>query len=362
MGTDSPVAIEGEVISTWDIPEKFRVIVVNGSGSGVYDAGDTVRVTPESRPGYNFTGWDVQSREPIDIVNNSFTMPNCDVRLTAQYEPARVPSGPSGPSSTPESKPEITVTGSGTVTMKPEAPAPGETVTLTVTPAAGCHLSALTVSFGGKTQVLSGKDGSYTFTMPSVPVTVKAEFIRCPSLAFPDLDADAWYHLYTDEVITKGLMSGFEDGTFRPENTTTRAELVTVLWNLEKTPQVDFLIPFSDVKEGAWYAEAIRWAASEEIINGYEDGTFRPDDLISRQEMAAIIYRYEGGALTEDDAITLPYTDENAISTWAREAVAWCTMKGIIQGKDQGRFDPAGMTRRNELAAVLTRLPEKEDK
>lgn len=360
MGTSSTVACEGEIVNPWETPDEYRVVVVNGSGSGSYAPGATVRVTPESRPGYRFTGWDVQSAETIDIVSNTFTMPACDVLLTAQFEPVQNPTPPTPP--TQQGGLEITVTGNGSVAAVPEAPASGDTVTLTVTPGADSHLAALTVAFGGAVQELSGKDGVYTFTMPSVPVTVEAEFIRCPSLAFPDLDAGEWYHLYTDQVIKEGLMAGFEDGTFRPDDATTRAELVTVLWNREKRPQVDFLIPFTDVREGDWYAEAIRWAASEGIVNGFEDGTFRPDDLVSREEMAAIICRYEDGGFTGDWAFSLPYADLDKISDWAREAVAWCTMKSILQGKEDGLFDPAGVTLRCELAAVLTRLPENESK
>ena len=124
---------------------------------------------------------------------------------------------------------------------------------------------------------------------------------------------------------------------------------------MEKNPKADYDLKFPDVKEGQWFTEAIRWAASQEIIFGYDNGNFGPNDPVTRDQMVAMLYRYEqkrgGGYVGE--GYELNFTDNNKIGDWCRDAVAWSVKSGIIVGKD-GAFDPYGTARRNELAVVLT--------
>ena len=152
-------------------------------------------------------------------------------------------------------------------------------------------------------------------------------------------------------------MHGNDRGLFEPNGAVTRAAVIMTLWNREKNPVVDYLMQFSDVKEGQWYTEAVRWAASEGIIDGYEDGTLRPDRPVNREELTAMLYRYEqykGGGFTGAWMFPLPFSDSAKVSAWAYEAVAWCSMNKIVNGKDDGAFDPAGNAKRCELAKILT--------
>lgn len=250
----------------------------------------------------------------------------------------------------------------GSVTSDRTSVRSGSKVTLTVKPDEGYHFGSLTVTNrnGKPVELTDNGDGTYTFTMPYSQVTVDAEFVKCGSLDFNDLDASAWYHDYTDYVIAHGLMQGTGGGLFAPDGTVNRAQMVTVLWNMSGKPVVNYYMTYSDVSEEAWYAEPIRWATSEGIAAGYGGGLFGPNDPISREQMAAMMYRYEQkygeGGFTGDWMYRLPFTDLDQISDWAFEAVAWCNMKGVMSGKDDDIFDPKGPAKRSELAAVLTRF------
>ena len=254
----------------------------------------------------------------------------------------------------------------GSVTADSASTIQGSKVTLTVKPDEGYHFGSLTVHDrnGKAVKVTDNGDGTYTFTMPYGQVTVKAEFTKCGSLDFTDLDIKAWYHDYTDYVINHGLMRG-SGGLFEPGGTVTRAQMVTVLWNMSGKPVVNYYMTYSDVSEKAWYAEAVRWATSERIAKGYGNGKFGPNDTISREQMAAMMYRYEqkygDGGFTGDWMYRLPFTDLDRISDWAFEAVAWCNMRGVITGKGNGVFDPKGFAQRSELASILTRYCGEND-
>ena len=281
-------------------------------------------------------------------------------------------SGGGGVVAYPVTLPEDTEHGDVSVNY-PNA-APGVNVTLTVTPDEGYELDELTVTDrnGNIIPVTDNGDGTYSFTMPSSGVVVSTEFkltVRdggddCPSRAFPDLDVKAWYHEYTDYVIETKLMQG-SGGLFKPNGTLTRAEMVTVLWNMNGRGVVNYLMTYGDVSEEDWYAEAIRWATSEGVVDGYDNGNFGPNDKITREQMAKMLYNYEkkygDGGFTGEWMFPLPFADTAKINDWAYEAVAWCYMNGVINGKDGNVFDPAGNALRCELAKVLTVYSQIDD-
>jgi len=175
---------------------------------------------------------------------------------------------------------------------------------------------------------------------------------------FSDLDPDAWYAEAVDYALERGLMNGVGDHRFAPNDTTTRAMIVTILWSLEGRPVVDYQMKFEDVAQDSWYTEAVRWAASKGIVTGYRDTVFAPNDPITREQLAAILYSFErskGGGFTGAWMFRLDYTDIADISQWSFEPVCWMTMKNIMSGKAGGILDPKGAATRAEATQMLMR-------
>ncbi len=255
----------------------------------------------------------------------------------------------------------VPATPHGTVTPDVQSAVPGYEVSLTVKPNEGCMLDSLTVtdSKGQEVPLTDNGDGTYSFVMPnSNVVTVHAAFHECPSLRFPDLDVTRWYHRFTDYVIARAVMNGYDTGLFVPEGNVTRAEMVTVLWNMADNAESDAEIRYTDVMGGAWYGEAIRWAAEAGVANGYGDGTFRPDRAITREEMAAMLYRYEKNvtkiAVEDDPSGELDFPDKETTHNWALDAMSWCAENGLFEGDDAGLLRPGDVAERAELAKILT--------
>ncbi len=179
------------------------------------------------------------------------------------------------------------------------------------------------------------------------------------SMAFKDVAENAWYAESVKYVYHHGIMKGISDTEFDVGGSTTRAMIVTTLWRLEGEPVVNYLMTFEDVKADAYYAEAVRWAASEGLVLGYSAEEFCPDTAITREQMAAIIYRYaqyKNVAPTGAWAIRLEFADVADIAEYAIESVMYCTMKNLMQGRDGGVFAPQATASRAEIAVVLHRF------
>lgn len=230
-------------------------------------------------------------------------------------------------------------------------------VTLTVQPEKGYELESLTVTdrqgIYMKLSELGG--GKYAFTMPGGPVTVRAVFRalgekRCPSLAFSDLDVRLWYHEATDFVLEAGLMNGYADGTFRPNGTLSRAMLAQILYNRAGRPAVTGGGTFADVDSGAWYAPAVAWAVEQGVADGYADGTFRPDAGITREQLAVMLWRCAGRPAA---GRALDFADADRAGDYAREALSWAVERGVMSGKGGGVLDPKGAATRAQTAQML---------
>ncbi len=242
----------------------------------------------------------------------------------------------------------------------------GRTVTLTVKADQGYVLDALTVTGrnGQTVAVTKTSPTTYTFVMPAYAVTVKATFKEgeheCPSAKFTDVSLDAWYHEAVDYAVETGLMNGVSDISFAPEGATSRGMIVTMLWRLEKEPVGAANADFSDVADGAWYAKAIDWAVANEIVTGYGDGTFGPDDAITREQLASILWRY---AKYKDQDVSVgertdiqSYADAGSVNAYAVPAIRWAVGAGIMNGKDGSRLDPLGGASRAETATMFQRM------
>lgn len=209
---------------------------------------------------------------------------------------------PSSGSSTPSYRPTIEDSGHGTVTVSPSYAEQGEEVTITPKPDTGYQMDEILVTDqnGKKLELKDNGDGTCTFVQPKGKVTIETTFTEaacdggkdCPSTAYRDVPVSAWYHEAVDYAIENELMKGYSTSAFGPNDTLTRAMMVQILWNLEGQPVVNYAMQYTDVDTDAWYAEAVRWASSEQIVMGYSEAQFGPEDSITREQMAAVLYRY----------------------------------------------------------------------
>ena len=182
-------------------------------------------------------------------------------------------------------------------------------------------------------------------------------------LPFNDVPEGYWAYDAIQYVYGEGLMAGTSGSTFNPEGTTTRGQIVTILWRLSGSPQVDYLLDFSDVDEDSYYGEAVRWAASEGIAGGYGGGVFGPDDPITREQLATMLWRYaqtEGYDVSVgEDTNILSYTDAFDVAEYAISAMQWACGAGVINGTGDGStLTPQGEATRAQAATVLMRFCE----
>ena len=193
--------------------------------------------------------------------------------------------------------------------------------------------------------------------------TVCAKDDTCPLAAFGDLTATAWYHDGVHYCLENGLMQGVSATSFLPDGSTTRAQLVTVLWRLEGSPETTDAVRFNDVAGGAWYTEAVHWAAGCGVVKGYDNGCFGPNDAVTREQMAAILYRYaqhKGYDVSAgNDTNILSFDDAFAVSEYAIPAMQWACGSGMVRGIAQkgGMFlVPGDTTTRAQAATLIMRF------
>lgn len=244
----------------------------------------------------------------------------------------------------------------GTVSVSPSRASSGQTVTITVTPDEGYKVGSVTVKRpNGSTVPVTGQgNGKYTFTMPSGGVTVDVTFIP-EDWPFVDVTEDKWYYDAVAYVYQQGIMVGMSETTFEPNTTVNRAQVVQMLYNLEGQPQVSGDSGFSDIWDGQWYAKAVAWASANDVVAGYEDGTFRPTRAVTREEFAQILYNYakcKGYGLSASADLG-KFPDSGQVSSWAEADLSWANGNGLINGHDDGRLDPKGSTIRAQAASIL---------
>lgn len=177
---------------------------------------------------------------------------------------------------------------------------------------------------------------------------------------FIDTSESAWYSPYVDFAYENEIMNGVSSNTFAPNKPMTRAMVATVLYRMAGSPEVEGKIPFTDVPAGKWYADAVLWAANEGVVTGYNNGTFRPDINITREQFATILYRYTKaqGVLMSEGAALSAFPDESSVSAYAREAMRWAVGENLISGVATGGktyLRPKDNTTRAQFATVITR-------
>ena len=172
---------------------------------------------------------------------------------------------------------------------------------------------------------------------------------------FSDVAADAWYAEAAVYCRDNGLMNGTTATTFSPNATMTRAQLCAVLYRMAGSPEMTGRDAFTDTPDGAWYEDAVLWAVRNRIMSGYTASTFGPHDPITREQLAAILWRYAGSPAAEAGEA---YADEASIASWAVTAVDWARTCGFINGMSDGSFQPDGRATRAQVAAILMRYDQ----
>ena len=188
--------------------------------------------------------------------------------------------------------------------------------------------------------------------------TIIAALNPTPNVEFLDVSRVDWFYYDVRYVCENGLMNGTSRNRFSPYGTATRGMLVTILYRMENEPRCFGSAAFSDVKPGAYYEKAVIWASQNGIVSGYTDGTFRPDAPVTREQLASILYRYtlyRGQDVSAGETTSLTgYGDAQAVSSYALPAMRWACGTGILQGAN-GKLNPSGLATRAQLAAMLHR-------
>ena len=283
------------------------------------------------------------------------------------YTVSRQHSGSSSSGTTTTYAVNVNAATNGAVAADKKTASKGTTVTVTASPSKGYVVDAVkVVDKDGKDVAVTGKDGKYVFTMPGSAVTVtgtfKAETPAPVALPFTDVKSGNWFYDAVKYAYAQGLMTGTSATTFAPNGTMNRAMIVTVLYRLEKSPAVTGASKFTDVPAGQWYSDAVAWAAANKIVNGYDETTFGPMNAVTREQMAAILFRYEQVKGLEN--VTLEenlnrFPDQNKISAYAIPALQWAVGQKIINGNADGTLDPTGTATRAQVAQIFTNLLNK---
>ena len=283
------------------------------------------------------------------------------------YTVSRQHSGSSSSGTTTTYAVNVNAATNGAVAADKKTASKGTMVTVTASPSKGYVVDAVkVVDKDGKDVAVTEKDGKYVFTMPASAVTVtgsfKAETPAPAALPFTDVKSGNWFYDAVKYAYAQGLMTGTSATTFAPNGTMNRAMIVTVLYRLEKSPAVTGASKFTDVPAGQWYSDAVAWAAANKIVNGYDETTFGPMNAVTREQMAAILFRYEQVKGLEN--VTLEenlnrFPDQNKISSYAIPALQWAVGQKIINGNADGTLDPTGTATRAQVAQIFTNLLNK---
>lgn len=317
-------------------------------------AGDSFDLPVPSRAGYSFKGWQDGDGQ-IYSGGAAYTVGDADAVLTAQWS-ANTPGGVvvTYPISIQEMQ-------NGSVTVSVNRAAAGTLVEITAIPLENYWLSEITVTGAdGKAIEATEADGKYRFVMPAGAVAIDAAFATNP---FSDVDKDDWFYDDVMYVFRSGVMEGTGGDRFEPDLLLTRAMIVQMLWNMEGNPAGSPKASFTDLASGAWYTDAVDWAAAEGIVLGYGDGSgrFGPDDLITREQMVLIFCRYAALRQCDTSARTdlAAYKDADEIAPYAEDAMEWAVASGLIEGRGGMALEPKGEAMRSEAAALIRRYAEK---
>ena len=248
-------------------------------------------------------------------------------------------------------------TENGTVTVSTKNATSGSTVTITVKPDDGFKLDELTVidKNGNELKLTDKGNGKYTFTMPASKVEINASFVKKVEISpFSDVSTSAYYYKAVKWAQKKGITGGIGNGLFGPNQPCTRAQIVTFLWRAAGSPVVNYAMNMSDVPEGSYYAEAVRWALSEGITTGTTENTFSPDSECTRAQAVAFLFRYAASEAVTLQELVSGFSDADSVPGYALSAMNWALAEEIVQGNGS-KLMPNDSCTRAQIVTFLFR-------
>lgn len=332
---------DGAVVTVSGTDEAGNAVTLTDNGNGTYSA-----TLPNKTQTYTF----IAAYDGIQTIapKTDFTTVKVQQRSSGGGEPAK----PSFPV-------KISNSGDGVAKVDKSYASAGDKVTITVTPGRNATVQHITVTDedGERLKLTENRDGTYSFTMPSGTANVYVRFSGS-GLPFADVPSGSWYYDDIAYVYDAGLMTGLTATAFGPNLSTTRGMIVTILWRMENEPAAKHGCPFADVRRGSYYEQAIAWASENGIVTGFDSSTFAPDRAITREQLAAILFRF--AAYRGMDAVTLrenlsSFQDQAAISAYAVSALNWAVGEGLMQGTGD-KLEPTGSATRAQVAAMLRRF------
>ena len=335
---------DGAVVTVSGTDEAGNAVTLTDNGNGTYSA-----TLPNKTQTYTF----IAAYDGIQTIapKTDFTTVKVQQRSSGGGEPAK----PSFPV-------KISNSGDGVAKVDKSYASAGDKVTITVTPGRNATVQHITVTDedGERLKLTENRDGTYSFTMPNGAANVYARFSGS-GLPFADVPSGSWYYDDVAYVYDTGLMTGLTATAFGPNLSTTRGMIVTILWRMENEPAAKHGCPFADVRRGSYYEQAIAWASENGIVTGFDSSTFAPARAITREQLAAILFRF--AAYRGMDAVTLrenlsSFQDQAAISAYAVSALNWAVGEGLMQGTGD-KLEPTGNATRAQVAAMLRRFMQR---
>ena len=334
-------------------PTYYSITVTSdGNGTAKADktsaaAGTVVTLSATPKSGYHFKQWQVD-KGGVTIEDNKFTMPAGNVEIKAIFEKNATP-----PPATTEYSVTVSTDGNGTAMADKTSAAAGTVVTLTATPKSGYHFKQWQVVSGNVTI----KDNK--FTMPAGNVEVKAIFEKdatpppAPTVnPFVDVPAGSFYYDAVLWAVEKGVTTGTSATTFEPDGSCTRAQAVTFLWRVARCPAPkSTAMPFTDVKAGSFYYDAVLWAVENGITKGTSETTFEPEGICTRAQIVTLIWRAQKSPAAGTDN---PFNDVKAGSFY-ETAVLWAVKAGVTKGTSAVTFEPEGICTRAQIVTLIWR-------
>ena len=380
MTKDDTLYVDGELELKQNFTEGQLVV----SGDGKLNVSDGVEIADDAlamEPGAKVTGLKKDISDSIEVPDGYKLVVTKDENGEYTYTLQKKSSGGSH-----RYDGYITIINpkNGSVSVSDDWADEDQKITLTITPDKGYVVDKIEIvdAEGDKIDAkkVEDEDNEYTFRMANCDVTVTVTFkeegktttedkeetdeteetTTPETITFSDVKESDWFYKGVSYVVENGMMNGVGDNQFAPNAPLTREMLAVVLYNMEKQPESTGVNPFADVKADMWYTDAIVWANANGIVAGYDDSTFGLGDSITREQLAAILYRYaqlKGYDVTEKADLT-GYTDSASISSYAVEAMQWANANGIVNGMTETTLAPQGTATRAQVATMLMNFCE----